>query len=52
MANKLISNPNGCWKKDKPEDCCKCYWSQVKDGQWKGSQKCWNSECLKYGGKV
>lgn len=48
MANKMKSNPEGCWKKgrDKPADCKACYWSQVRDGQWTGSQRCWNSQCL------
>ena len=26
--------------------CRECYWSQVKDGQWRGSQACWDSQCL------
>ena len=26
--------------------CGECYWSQVEDGQWRGSQACWDSQCL------
>lgn len=44
MAYPIKGNPEGC-----PfgvQDCVSCYWSKVKDGQWKGGQDCWNSNCI------
>ena len=50
MAYIIKSNPDGCWKKDKPASCYDCYCSKVKNNQWTGSQKCFNAGCIVYGG--
>lgn len=39
MANKIVSNSNNCPFNVK--ECVSCYWSHVKDGQWTGSERCW-----------
>lgn len=46
MNEKLVSNPNGCWKRETPVDCVACYWSHVHRGQWTGPQRCWDAECI------
>lgn len=54
MAYIIIDNPQGCWKNEgeKPASCKACYYAQVNEkNQWRGSQKCWDSQCLKYGGQ-
>lgn len=55
MANIILDNPSACWNKkrlEKYKNCRDCYYSQVKNGQWKGVQKCWNAGCLVYGGQM
>lgn len=44
MANKIVANQDNCPFHVK--DCVSCYWSHVKDGQWTGSERCWNSQCI------
>lgn len=54
MANIILNNECGCWNPEMRGDktCKECYFSQVNErNQWVGSQKCYNSGCLKYGGQ-
>lgn len=55
MAYIVNENPTGCWNKEHlakhSGSCHACYCSQVNKGnRWQGSQKCWNANCLTYGG--
>lgn len=46
---RIKDNPRACVnEKLRGERTCKeCYWSQVDaKGQWTGSERCWNSQCL------
>jgi len=45
---KLNDRPDGCVSPDKRGNrtCVECYYAQVKDGQWHGSERCWNAQCL------
>ena len=45
---RVKDNPQGCINPDKRGNrtCVECYYSQVKDGQWTGGERCWNAQCL------
>lgn len=47
---KIKENKAACVCKHRLQNnggsCIKCYYSQVKDGKWTGSQRCWNAQCL------
>lgn len=56
MANIIVDNPEACpfpeYRERQSVDgsCEACYWSHVENGQWCGSQVCWNAGCIQYGG--
>lgn len=41
-------NPRGCVDERRRDGrtCRECYWSQVRDGQWTGGERCWNAQCI------
>lgn len=48
---KIVGNPDGCCREDfkgkmTARDCEACYYSQVKEGRWCGSERCFNAQCL------
>lgn len=45
----IVDNPEGCVNPSVRGDrtCVDCYYSHVKGGQWTGSQRCWDAECLR-----
>ena len=47
---KFIQNPEGCINNDlrAGRDCSVCYFSQVEDGMFVGTQACYDAQCLIY----
>lgn len=49
--NNLESNQPACINPSRMMErggtCLACYWSHVRDGQWCGSDRCFNSGCVK-----
>lgn len=45
---RLKDNPQGCVDERRRDGrtCRECYWSQVRNGQWAGGERCWNAQCL------
>lgn len=45
-------NPRGCVDERRRDGrtCRECYWSQVRDGQWTGCERCYNAQCLVWAG--
>ena len=45
---RIKDNPDGCINPSKRGErtCSQCYWSQVKNHQWRGDQRCWSAQCL------
>ena len=45
---RLKDNPESCVNPDKRGNrtCVECYYAQVKDGQWCGTRRCWEAQCL------
>jgi len=46
----IANNPKGCVNETlrSGRSCLECYYSQVENNMWTGSQRCWNAQCLVY----
>ena len=50
MAYRFKDNPDGCVNEALRGDktCTECYFAQVGENRWNGSNACWNAQCLVY----